>query len=77
MSDSTTGVNATVDGVCDIGMVSRVLKASELEKGVAGTAIAMDGIAVIVNNNNPLTEITSEAVKGIFTGAVLNWSQVG
>ena len=77
MSDSTTGVNATVDGVCDIGMASRALKDSEIDKGVTGTVIAMDGIAVIVNNNNPLTEITGEAVKDIFTGAVLNWSQVG
>ena len=76
LSDSTTGVNATVDGVCDIGMASRALKDSEIEKGVTATAIAMDGIAVIVNNANPLADIATQTVQDIYTGAVLNWSDV-
>ena len=67
-SDSTTGVNSVIDGVCDIGMASRDLKDSELEKGVTGTVIARDGIAVIVNNENPTTDITSAQVLSIFTG---------
>ena len=76
LSDSTTGVNATVDGVCDIGMASRALKDSEIEKGVTATVIAMDGIAVIVNNANPLADIATQTVQDIYTGAVLNWSDV-
>ena len=76
LSDSTTGVNATVDGICDIGMASRALKDSEIEKGVNATVIAMDGIAIIVNNANPLTDIATQTIQDIYTGAVLNWSDV-
>lgn len=75
-SDSTTGVNSVIDGVCDIGMASRDLKDSELEKGVTGTVIAMDGIAVIVNNENPTTDITSDQVLSIFTGETTTWADV-
>ena len=75
-SDSTTGVTSAVEGVCDIGMASRELKDSELEKGVSGTVIAMDGIAVIVNNESPVEELTSENVKAIFTGEVTDWADV-
>ena len=75
-SDSTTGVNSVIDGVCDIGMASRDLKDSELEKGVTGTVIAMDGIAVIVNNENPMTDITSDQVLSIFTGETTTWADV-
>ena len=72
-SDSTTGMNSVLDGVCDIGMASRDLKDSEVESGLVGTTIAMDGIAVIVNNDNPLTDITSEQVLSIFTGETTTW----
>ena len=75
-SDSTTGVNSVIDGVCDIGMASRDLKDSELEKGVTGTVIARDGIAVIVNNENPTTDITSAQVLSIFTGETTTWSDM-
>lgn len=75
-SDSTTGVTSAIEGVCDIGMASRELKDSELEKGVTGTVIAMDGIAVIVNNDSPVEELTSENVKAIFTGEVTDWADV-
>ncbi len=76
-SDSTTGVNNAVDGVCDIGMASRELKDSEIQKGAKATVIALDGIAVIVNNQNPVSEITSEQVKGIYTGEITDWSEIG
>lgn len=72
-SDSTTGVTSTIEGICDIGMASRELKDSETAEGVTGTKIAMDGIAVIVNLNNPLNELTSEQVKSIYVGDVLTW----
>ena len=72
-SDSTTGVTSAIDGVCDIGMASRELKEEELEKGVTGQVIAIDGIAVIVNNSNEMDEMTSEQVKAIFTGETTEW----
>lgn len=75
-SDSSTGVSDTIDGSCDIGMASRELKDSETEQGVSSQTIAMDGIAVIVNNDNPVEELTSEQVKGIFTGETLTWDAV-
>ena len=73
-SDSSTGVADTIDGTCDIGMASRELKDSELEKGVVPTVIAMDGIAVIVNNQNPVNALTGEQVMKIFTGETTAWS---
>mgnify|MGYP000330174614 FL=1 len=73
-SDSTTGVNSAIEGLCDIGMASREVKDSELEAGVTGTVIAMDGIAVIVNNENPLEDISAETVKSIFTGETTTWA---
>ncbi len=75
-SDSTTGMNSAVEGICDIGMASRALKDSELEAGLAPTVIAMDGIAVIVNLGNTLGGLTSEQVKGIYVGEITDWSQV-
>lgn len=75
-SDSTTGVNDAIAGTSDIGMASRALKDSELEQGVVGTVIANDGIAVIVNNENTITGLTSEQVKGIYMGELTNWSEV-
>ncbi len=73
-SDSTTGVTSTTEGVCDIGMASRELKDSETAAGVKGTMIAMDGIAVVVNNNNALEDITTDQVKSIYTGETTEWS---
>ncbi|MDO4267078.1 MAG: substrate-binding domain-containing protein [Eubacteriales bacterium] len=75
-SDSTTGVTSAIEGVCDIGMASRELKDSETEAGVKATVIAMDGIAVIVNNDSPVTDLTSDNVKAIFTGEVTDWEDV-
>lgn len=73
-SDSTTGMNNAVEGVCDIGMASRELKDSELEAGLTPTVIAMDGIAVIVSNNNPVSGIASEQVMQIYTGEMTDWA---
>ena len=75
-SDSSTGMNAVRDGVCDIGMASRELKDSELDAGLSPTVIAMDGIAVIVNNGSVVTGLSSEQVRAIFTGEVTGWSEI-
>lgn len=76
MSDSSTGVTSAIDGTCDLGMASRELKDSETEKGAVSTAIALDGIAVIVNNDAAITDLTAEQVKDIYTGVVTDWSQL-
>ena len=75
-SDSTTGVESAISGVCDIGMASRELKDSETSEGITGTQIALDGIAVIVNKENSITDITSDQVKQIYTGEVTNWEDL-
>lgn len=75
-SDSTTGMTSVTEGVCDIGMASRELKDSELEAGLTPTVIAMDGIAVIVNNDSPVEELTSDQVKAIFTGEATDWADI-
>lgn len=76
-SDSTTGVTSAIEGACDLGMASRDLKDSEKEQGAESTVIATDGIAVIVNNDNSVSELTSDQVKQIFTGEVSKWSEIG
>ena len=75
-SDSTTGVESTISGICDIGMASRELKDTETSEGVTGTQIAIDGIAIIVNNENSMTDIPSDQVKQIYTGEVTNWEDL-
>lgn len=75
-SDSSTGMSQAADGTLDIGMASRDLKDSEKEAGLTGTTIAMDGIAVIVNLENPAEDLSSEAVKAIFMGETTEWSKV-
>lgn len=72
-SDSTTGMTGAADGTLDIGMASRELKDSETEEGLTATKIAMDGIAVIVNQENPVEDLSSDTVKGIFTGETTTW----
>lgn len=74
-SDSTTGMTSTMDGTYDIGMASRELKEEEAAE-LNGTVIAMDGIAVIVNRENPVSSVTSDEVKGIYTGEVTDWSEI-
>lgn len=74
-SDSTTGMTSAMDGSYDIGMASRELKDSELEGGLTPTVIALDGIAVIVNNDNTTDDLTKDQVKAIFTGEVSTWKE--
>ena len=75
-NDSTTGMTAAIDGTCDIGMASRELKDSDKSAGLTNQVIALDGIAVIVNNKNSASNITSEQVKAIFTGETTDWNNV-
>lgn len=75
-SDSSTGMSSAIAGSCDIGMASRELKDSELEKGLTPVTIAMDGIAVVVNNENPAEELSSEQIKEIFLGNVDSWKEI-
>ena len=74
-SDSTAGMTSTIDGAYDIGMASRELKDSEKAE-LTGTQIAIDGIAVIVNPENPVSDLSQEAVRAIFTGETTNWADV-
>ena len=74
-SDSTTGMTSTIDGTYDIGMASRELKDEEAAE-LTGQVIALDGIAVIVNKENTIDELTSEDVLNIYTGATTDWSEI-
>ena len=73
-SDSTTGINDAISGKSDIGLSSRNLKASELEKGLEYNVMAMDGIAVIVNNENAVKGLSSETIRDIYKGLVTTWA---
>ncbi|MDR1221169.1 MAG: substrate-binding domain-containing protein [Treponema sp.] len=75
MSDSSAGMTAAIDGACNIGMSSRDLKDSELAH-LTPVKIAIDGIAVIVNKNNPASNLTKNEIKAVFTGETTRWSQV-
>lgn len=75
-SDSTTGVTMAIEGTCNIGMASRDLKDSEIEKGAQSQAIARDGIAVIVPVESAIDDLTSDQVKQIFSGNIANWGDV-
>jgi len=75
ISDSTTGMNSVMEGTCDIGMASRELTESEL-KSLKSTVIAIDGLAVIVNKENTISNITSDQVKAIFKGEIVSWDEV-
>ena len=75
-SDSTTGVTSAVQGICDIGMASRELKDSETSQGVEATVIAMDGIAVIVNKENTIEDLTLDQIRQIYVGEVTSWDEL-
>ena len=75
-SDSTTGVTNAIEGTCDIGMASRDLADSEAKKGAKATVIAKDGIAVIVNKDSKVDELTSAQVKDIYTGKTTKWADI-
>ena len=74
-SDSTTGMTSAMSGICDIGMESRELKDEEAQE-LTSIVIATDGIAVIVNNDSPVEELTSDQVKAIFTGETVAWDEI-
>lgn len=75
-SDSTTGVNAVVENIADIGMVSRELKESELKKGVYPQVLAIDGLVIIVNKDNKINNLSKEQVKKIFMGELTDWNKL-
>ena len=75
-SDSTTGVNMAAEGTADIGMASRDLKDEEKDLGLTATVIARDGIAVIVNKDNDVDELTSDQVKAVYTGETTTWEDL-
>ena len=75
-SDSSSGMTSTRYGGCDSGMASRELKDSEIEAGLVPMTIAMDGIAVIVSNDNEVNGLTTEQVRDIYMGEITEWSDV-
>ena len=74
---SGSGIKAVQEGRCDIGLSSRVLKAEEKEAGLKETVLAYDGIAIIVNPENPVKDLTIEQIADIYTGKITNWKDLG
>ena len=74
---SGAGIEAASNGSADIGLSSRGLKDEEKSSGLVGTTVALDGIAVIVNANSKVADLTVEQIAQIFTGEITDWSQVG
>ena len=74
---SGTGITAVAEGRCDIGLSSRALKEEETNKGLTGKVLAYDGIAVIVNPENPILDMDVETIAKIYTGEIKNWSELG
>lgn len=75
-SDSTTGMNSIIEGICDIGMASRSLKDSELSQGLDVSVIALDGIVIAVNKGNPIENLSLDQVKEIYTGILTDWAKL-
>lgn len=74
---SGSGIKAVLEGRCDIGLSSRALKDSELSEGLEQTVLAYDGIAIIVNPNNPVENLDVETIAKIYKGEITNWKEVG
>lgn len=74
---SGSGIQAVEEGRCDIGLSSRALKDEETAKGLVGTTLAYDGIAIIVNPANPISDLDVETIAKIYTGEITNWKEVG
>ena len=74
---SGTGIQAVLDGTTDIGLSSRALKDEEKSEGLVETTVALDGIAIIVNKDNPVENLSLEQIAGLATGEITNWSEVG
>lgn len=75
--ESAGGEKCAIQNVCDMGGVARDVKQEYLDQGVVATLIGKDALAVIVNADNPVTELSSDELKRIFTGEVANWSELG
>ena len=73
---SGAGIQSTIEGVCDIGMASRALEDEESKEGLESKQIALDGIAVIVNTDNSVDELTTDQIMKIFTGEITDWSDI-
>ena len=76
-SGSGSGISGVLAGSCDLGLSSRGLTDDEKAEGAVENVIAKDGVAVVVNPANPVTELTTEQIAKIFTGEITNWSEVG
>ena len=74
---SSAGIEAVTNGTADIGLSSRALKEEEETAGLTGTTVALDGIAIIVNADSQVADLTVEQIAQIFTGEITNWSEVG
>lgn len=74
---SGAGIQAVLEGRCDIGLASRELKDEEKAKGLEGTVLAYDGIAIIVNPENPVNDLDLETIAKIYTGEIKNWKEIG
>lgn len=74
---SSAGIEAVSNGTCDIGLSSRALKDEETASGLVGTDVALDGIAVIVNAESPVADLSVEQIAQIFKGEIKDWSEVG
>ncbi|MCL2839833.1 MAG: phosphate ABC transporter substrate-binding protein [Defluviitaleaceae bacterium] len=74
---TSAGINATIEGISDIAMSSRAMSADEQAQGVHPIPFAIDGVAVVVNPNNPVSDLTLEQITAIFYGEITNWSEVG
>ena len=74
---SGSGITAVSEGRCDIGLSSRNLKDEEAANGLKATVLALDGIAVIVNPENPIGELSLEQIAKVYTGEITNWSELG
>ena len=76
-SGSGAGVTSAIDGTADIGLASRALKDEEVANGLKSTTLALDGIAVIVNADSAISDLTVEQIAQLFKGEVANWSELG
>lgn len=74
---SSAGITAATNGTAQLGMSSRNLSEEEAAEGVTGTTICMDGIAVVVNLENPVKDLTTDQIASIFKGEITNWSELG
>lgn len=74
---SGTGIQAIIDGTADLGLSSRALKEEEKSKGLTGTTVALDGIAIIVSKDNPVENLTLQQIADLYTGKITSWKEVG